>query len=77
MAKQRFTTTLGKYLAWANSAGFDINWGMSAAGTFVRISHADGRVLFIADAEQGALLAFDTIKYYDRRLGVTSPFPRE
>ena len=71
------STTLGAYLAWAASEGCQCRNGYELSGMVLwRIVAPSGRSLVIVDMQQSERLTSHMLNHYDRRLGLTSPFPR-
>jgi hypothetical protein len=72
--------TFLQYLTWAGSIGCTIKYGISTAGDgspsrIVMIDSPDGsRWVVVADTPDAEYLVPTMIAYFDRRLGVTSPF---
>lgn len=64
--------TLGKYMAWASNEGMLCQTGPLS----VIIKNPNGGHVIIPHAKQAEHLAPSTVAYYDRRLGVDSPFPK-
>lgn len=72
------STSLGAYLAWARAAGCECQTGYSniTGLVFWKITAPSGAHVYIVDVQQNERLTSSTLNYYDRRLGLTSPFDR-
>lgn len=71
------STPLSAYLRWAADAGCTCLNGYSDNGiTFWEIVSPAGKKLYIADMDQSEYLVSSQLNYFDRRLGLKSPFER-
>lgn len=72
------STSLGAYLAWAKGAGCDCQTGYGGLHglVFWKITAPNGRHVYIVDMQQDERLTSSTLNYFDRRLGMKSPFDR-
>lgn len=67
--------TLHQYLEWLRSQGFEYKSGIWNFETTFRIEK-DGKPLLSVFGELEEYLSPSVVEYFDRRLGVASPFPK-
>ena len=72
------STSLGSYLMWAQSVGCtcENGYGGMHGSVFWKITAPSGKHLVIVGVQQNERLTSYSINYYDRRLGLQSPFER-
>lgn len=69
--------TLGRYIQWAQQQGCDFRSGVYGTDSISRIVAPDGsKSVVIARMPQSEVLSPSTVAYYDRRLGLDSPFSK-
>ena len=69
---------LADYLDWAHSVGCNIRTGFAATGSgtiyLTVVTAPSGRYVVIHDVDEDEALPASAYAYYDRRLGLKSPF---
>ncbi len=70
--------TLGAYIAWARSEGCECKTGYGGihGSVFWVLTAKSGKHVTIVGLQQDERLTSSYINNLDRRLGLTSPFPR-
>lgn len=68
----------GAYLAWAASQGCicECGYGGPHGSSCTKITAPSGKSVTVVGVQQTEALLSYSIRYYDRRLGLTSPFQR-
>ena len=74
--------TLGKYMAWLRHIGGETKSGICIDNKIgmvpvIKMVTPDGKSVLVVNTPETTVLSDSTVKYYDRRLNVCSPFPHD